>query len=100
MLSSTASGKGIGPPLQHQGLVIAVALSSDGKIALTGSYYKSARLWKLARFADDPERIDLWAQLITGIEADEHGNARALSAAKWQERKVRPQKLGGSPLLD
>ena len=36
----------------------------------------------------------------SGTEADEHGNARALDAAQWQERKHRLQKLGGSPLLD
>ena len=99
-LWDTASGKAIGPPLQHQSTVKAVALSADGKIALTGSVDKTARLWRLTRFTDDPERIALWAQVITGIEADEHGNARALAADEWQKRKARLQKLGGSPLLD
>ena len=42
------TGKPIGPPLQHQGAVRAVALSADGKIALTGSYDKTARLWEAA----------------------------------------------------
>jgi hypothetical protein len=86
--------------LQYQGVVVAVALSADGSIALTGSQEKVARLWKLPRFTDDPDRIALWAQVITGIEADEHGNARALSGDEWQQRKARLQKLGGSPLLD
>jgi len=94
------TGKPIGIPLQHQGVAVAVALSADGSIALTGSQEKVARLWKLPRFADDPDRIALWAQVVTGIEADEHGNARALAADEWQQRKARLQKLGGSPLLD
>ena len=47
-LWETATGKPIGPPLQHQGVVVAVALSADGKTALTGSYDKTARLWETA----------------------------------------------------
>ena len=42
--------------------------------------------------SDDRERIALWAQVITGIEADENGNARALSADEWQTRKDRLEK--------
>ena len=48
----------------------------------------------------DPERIALWDQVIAGIEADEHGNARALSADEWQRRKQRLAELGGLPVLD
>jgi eukaryotic-like serine/threonine-protein kinase len=72
--------------------------SGDGKTALTGSADKTARAWKLARFADDPERIALWAQVITGMEADEHGNAHAFDAAEWQQRRQRLQGLGGPPV--
>ncbi len=98
-LWETATRRPIGPPLQHQEPVGAVALSADGKIALTGSA-ETAQLWKLARFEDDPVRIRLWAQVITGIEADEHGNPRALDAAEWHERRQRLEKLGGSPLRE
>jgi hypothetical protein len=47
-LWETASGKPIGPPLHHQGEVVAVALSADGKTALTGSRDNTARLWETA----------------------------------------------------
>ena len=55
---------------------------------------------EITRVADDPERIALWAQVITGIEADEHGNARVLDAATWQQRRQRLQELGGPPVLE
>jgi WD40 repeat protein/tRNA A-37 threonylcarbamoyl transferase component Bud32 len=44
----TATGKALGPPLQHQNSVVAVALSADAKLALTGSSDKTARLWETA----------------------------------------------------
>jgi WD40 repeat protein len=38
----------LGLPLQHQGPVLSVAFSPDGKAALTGSSDKTARLWDVA----------------------------------------------------
>ena len=138
-LWDTATGKPIGPPLQHKHFVVAVALSADGRTALTGSYDKTARLWEtatgkaigppllhegevttVALNADattaltgseesarvwhvpqpircDPERIMLWAQVITGLEVDELTAVRVLDAKTWQERKDRLEKLGGPP---
>jgi hypothetical protein len=77
-----------------------VALSTDGWTALTGSDDTTARLWKIRRFADEPERIALWAQVVTATLADEYGNARALSYDEWHERKDRLKELGGPPVLD
>jgi WD40 repeat protein/tRNA A-37 threonylcarbamoyl transferase component Bud32 len=97
-LWEVATGKPLGSPLQHQGPVRAVALSADGKTALTGSHDKTARLWKLPRLPDNPQRIVLWAQVLTGIEADDFGNARGLDPATWHERRARLEKLGGPPV--
>jgi WD40 repeat protein len=44
-LWDVATGKTLGPPLQHQGAVLAVAFSPDGKTVLTGSADTTARLW-------------------------------------------------------
>jgi WD40 repeat protein len=95
-----ATGKPIGKSLHHGDAVYSVALSADGMTAATGSRENKGWFLRLPRFASDPERIALWAQVVTGIEADEHGNARALSADEWQRRRDRLAKLGGSPLLE
>ena len=92
------SGLTHGPPLPHQGAVRAVALSADGKTALTGCDDKTARLWKVPQpMRGDPERIMLWTQVITGFEVDDLTAVHVLNAAAWQQRRQRMQELGGPP---
>ena len=114
------TGKPIGPALEHRGwadnvwqkgpiIAVTVALSADGKTALTGSYAlssdgitdKTARIWKVPQpIRGDPERIMLWTQVITGLEVDELMAVRVLDAATWQQRRQRLQELGGPPQID
>jgi tetratricopeptide (TPR) repeat protein len=42
--------------------------------------------------------MELWAQVLTGMELDEHDAVRVLNASTWQERRQRLQELGGPPL--
>ncbi len=94
-LWETATGKQIGPPLQHQDKVTGVALSADGKMALAVAG-KTSRYWRVPQpIRGNPERIMLWAQVITGLEVDELTAVRFLDAATWQQRRKRLQELGG-----
>jgi WD40 repeat protein len=47
-LWNVGTGEPMGPPLQHLAEVLAVALSPDGKTALTASRDRTARLWDVA----------------------------------------------------
>jgi hypothetical protein len=104
-LWEAGTGKPIGAALQHQGDVVgAVAFSPDSKTVLTGCIDRregrdyTARLWRLPQVTGDPERVALWAQVLTGIDLDEHGEAIALDAATWQQRRQRLERLGDPPL--
>src|SRR5262249_41964272 len=43
-----ATGAPLGPPLGHQGDVVAAAFSADSRILVTGSQDQTARLWNVA----------------------------------------------------
>ena len=47
-LWETTTGKPIGSPLHHQGVITSLAISANGKTALTGSEDRTARLWETA----------------------------------------------------
>jgi WD40 repeat protein len=75
-----------------------VAFSPDGKTALTGSDDHYARLWSIpSPVRGEVDRIQLWIQVLTGIELDPQGDYRVLDAAIWQERRERLRQLGGPP---
>src|SRR5262249_40299751 len=58
----------------------------------------TARLWPVPRpIKGDPQRITLWAEVLSGVELDDHGSGRVLDAATWRERKQELETLGGPP---
>ncbi len=99
-LWEATTGKRLGPPLWRGGKVFAVAF--DGNTALTwtaGSMFHEAELRQDVPLMvkGDPQRIELWAQVLTGMELDEGGYARALDADTWQQRRKRLAEMGGPP---
>jgi hypothetical protein len=98
-LWEAATGKALGPPLQHQDNVVAVAFSPDDKTVLTGSDDKTARLWAVPfPIPGTPEQVSLWVQVLTGQELDDHGAVHVLDADTWHERHRRLEELGGPPV--
>jgi WD40 repeat protein/tRNA A-37 threonylcarbamoyl transferase component Bud32 len=96
-LWSAATGRPLARPLKHQEEVKAVAFSPDGKAVLTASG-DEARLWPVPQaVVGGAERIQLWAQVLTGMELDTHGAVSVLDGPTWQERRRRLEQLGGPP---
>jgi tetratricopeptide (TPR) repeat protein len=95
---AAATGRPLGLPLPHQAEVWGVAISPDGRTALTGSQDRAARVWTVPIPAEgEPERVLLAVQVHTGLEFDEHGTVRPLSAEAWAERRRQLEDQGGSP---
>ena len=75
-----------------------MAFSPDGKTILTGSDDKTAQLWNMAvPLEGGIEQIDVWTQLITGMELDENNVVGFLDGDKWRQRRQRLAELGGPP---
>jgi WD40 repeat protein len=97
-LWSAGDGTPIGPALVHPGPGRVVGFSPDGRDVLTGADDKITRTWRApAPIAGDPRRINLWVELITGMEVDEFYEIRLLDAETWQERRQLLSGLGGPP---
>jgi WD40 repeat protein/serine/threonine protein kinase len=102
-LWDTATGKPIGPPLLHPGPVRHVAFWHDGKTVLTAGEDPLtpahrgrglAQFWQLSTpVAGDAEQLELWAQIVTGMELEASGGMGPLDATTWLERR---QKLKAS----
>jgi eukaryotic-like serine/threonine-protein kinase len=93
-LWDVATGKPIGPPLPHSGPVLHVAFWHDGKTVLTAGEDSVAQFWQLSPPVEgDAAQLELWTQVVTGMELEANGGVRVLDAVSWLERR---QKLKDS----
>jgi WD40 repeat protein/serine/threonine protein kinase/cytochrome c-type biogenesis protein CcmH/NrfG len=99
-LWDAATGKLLGPAMRPGGAILAVAFDGNSVLTWTeGAFVAVAERRHEVQLtvAGGPERIELWAQVLTGMELDEGGFARALDADTWQQRRQRLAELGGPP---
>jgi WD40 repeat protein len=99
-LWDAAGGRSLGPPLPHSREVTFVGFSPDGQGVLTAGGLRSLQRWQapVPPLAGDPERIKLWAEVVTGLELESDTVVGALSRQAWCERRQRLRELGGPPL--
>lgn len=83
-------------PLRHAGSVRTVAFSPNGQLVVTGSEDGTARLWNVPPAArDEPERLKLSVEVLTGYTTDSKGYSRPLKQADWLNIKRELTILGG-----
>jgi WD40 repeat protein len=99
-LWDAATGKPLGPPLTHDGMVFDVAFAPPaGELVATAGDDARARLWEVPHgVVGDPHRIARWVQVITGMELDDSDTIRSLDPQTWEQRRQELESLGGPPL--
>jgi WD40 repeat protein len=98
-LWDVATGKTIGPPMRHPGRVVRVAFSLDCATILTATEDERARQWKVPTMVTGTaQHVDLWVQVVTGLELEGDGSLRVLDAVEWHKRRQALQsELEGKP---
>jgi WD40 repeat protein/tRNA A-37 threonylcarbamoyl transferase component Bud32 len=88
----------LGTPIATRDFIFAEAWCPRGRTVATATQDHGVRLWEAPeRIAGDPERLRLWAEVITGLELDAGQGAVELDEKTWRERYRRLQELGGPP---
>ncbi len=78
------AGKRRGPPLHYPANVVAGHFSPDGLTVWTGLRDGTIHHWEVPPpRPGTPGRVRHWAQVVIGMELQEHGAFRVLDAAAW-----------------
>jgi WD40 repeat protein len=110
-LWDAATGKPLGPPMLHPGPVRSVVFWWDGSTILVGygpigSTDLSpltdlhARSWPVpSSISGEPDRLELYAQVITGMELQSDGGIKVLDADIWQARQKALAEVGANDVI-
>ena len=83
-----ATGRPVGPPLDHPSPLLALHFAPDGRRLLTCCGDETARLWDApASVSGSVERVKLRLEVLTGKELDDTGNARPLEGPELEKRR-------------
>jgi tetratricopeptide (TPR) repeat protein len=96
-LWDVATGRPLGPPMEHSGPVESVAFSPDGRSVLSGSS-DAARLWDVTELPDEPERVAAGIETAAGIRLEEKDEFEILNRTALSQSRERLAKMGGSPI--
>jgi WD40 repeat protein len=89
-----ATGRAVGPVLQHPGDSNALVFQPDGSALLTSSTTPLVYRWPVPRpVTEDVGRLMLRTQVLTGMELDAKGVVRNLDPDAWRERRQRLEEL-------
>ena len=94
-LWDVATGKSLGPPMVHHKEVIALGQDAAHGHLLTGCRGPGSSDVEICRWAvpapqaGSPQHLILWAQVLTGLELDEHDAVHLLDHRSWEERRRR-----------
>jgi WD40 repeat protein/tRNA A-37 threonylcarbamoyl transferase component Bud32 len=97
-LWDAATGKPIGPPINHGEAVHFVSFTADGKRMMSMSVNSEFRAQDVpSSLKGDAERIRCWVEVLTGMELDAQGVIHDLDADALQRRREQLRDLGGPP---
>jgi eukaryotic-like serine/threonine-protein kinase len=82
------TGRPVGGAYVHSSVVADAAFSPDGQWIATAAADGMVRIWSVAadRLPDAPAAINLWVQVLTGIELDGDGKVQLLDQETWRQR--------------
>jgi eukaryotic-like serine/threonine-protein kinase len=95
-LWSATEGTPIGLPMKHRQAVRSMAFAPDSRSLVAGCDDGQVRRWRVPRpSAGDPRRLELMAQVITGLELDSYNTTRLLDPEAWHTRRGEFEAVGG-----
>ena len=77
-----ATGQYVSPVLQHEGVVLSVAFSPDGRTLLISNRDGTSRLWDLVPDNRPVTDLVLFAQLMSGFRLDQFGTLERIPATE------------------